>query len=448
MTIPSLLVPSDIPDDTETRLADGRAERRQRRWIVLAIAVAGVAVVSRVYSAFVWEPLADFDGYGHAANVLALHRGNLPDPASWSGFHPPLYFALGAWVWDLAPRGLPLHVLLRLLSIAAGIGIAILLWRGLRRIVPSGHAAVVTVAVFCAPVLAIASTMLGNEALCAFFVTGALVRLAALPTESARRPRHAIVTGIWLALATLTKATGLVAGGVSAIYYAWSSRHDPRRAIRAALFAGGIPVLCSLPHVARLADAGGSLLAAFSGSVLSRDARALMDSQPPAERRLGDYFLLPSATLLGPWLDAEGMARSVPGLLYATAWADGHNQYLPGYHPSVRRATIVLSFAGLLPMALAALGVLRLLREPGLARRHAGPLCFAVILGASFLRYTWVMRANSAVKASYLLSAAFPAAIALTLGVEAVGRAAPWARALLLVHGLVASVLLFHGWWG
>ncbi len=411
------------------------------------MAVAFVALGSRIHSAFVWEPLADFDGYGHAANVLAFHVGRFPDPASWSGFHPPLYFALGAWVWDLVPRGLPVHVLLRLLSIAAGCGIAILLWRGLRRITPSGHAAVVTVAVFCAPVLAIASTMLGNEALCAFFVTGALVRLAALPDESIDRPRHAIGTAIWLALATLTKATGLVASGVSAVYYAWSTRHDPRRAIRAALLAGGIPVLCALPHVARLADAGGSVLAAFSGAVLSRDARALMDSQPPAERRLGDYFLLPSATLFGRWLDEETMARSVPGLLYATAWADGHNQYLPIYLPSVRNATVVLSFAGLLPMGLAALGVLRLLREPGLARRHAASLCFVAVLVASFLRYTWVMRANSAVKASYLLGAAFPAAIALTLGVEAVGRVAPWVRALLLVHGLVASVLLYHGWW-
>jgi hypothetical protein len=71
------------------------------------------AVVARIHNAFAFPALADFDGPGHALNFFALYEGRLPDPASWSGFHPPLAYALGAALWHLLPDAIPVHAALR-----------------------------------------------------------------------------------------------------------------------------------------------------------------------------------------------------------------------------------------------------------------------------------------------------------------------------------------------
>jgi 4-amino-4-deoxy-L-arabinose transferase-like glycosyltransferase len=417
-----------------------------RPWLVAAGAIAGLALVGRIHDAFTLPPLQDFDGAGHALNAVALHAGRLPDPTTWAGFHPPLYYALGAVVWALLPESVPVHVGLRLISVAAGIGMALVVWRTLRRRFAPADAAVASLVLFCAPVFVLSTSMLGNEALCAFLVTAALARTTAIgPPE--RAARHASATGAWLAAALLTKATALVALGPCALGYGVALRRTPRRAVLAASLVVVLPLAVAAPHFARLLRvSGGDVLAAFSGGAVSPAAQKEMRSQPPGERHLADYVTIPSATFLAPVYAAPGMVRSVPGLLYASTWADAHERFLPAWNPRVLAAESLLAMAGLLPTGIALLGVIGVLRRP---RAHAWLVASLALAGAllvALLRYSWILPAYSSVKASYLLSAGLPAAALLAVGLG--GRSAAWRgvlRGALLAFALLAIGVTWIG---
>jgi hypothetical protein len=210
-----------------------------------------------------------------------------------------------------------------------------------------------------------------------------------------------------------------------------------------------IPTAALAPHAVRLMRAGGgSMLAVVSGAAVSRDAREEMAAQPPGVRRLADYLSLPRSTWTDPVYDAPGMTRSVPGLLWASAWADGHAQFLPASNPRVVSAAALTSVAGVVPFALALIGMARVLRDRRAFAAAAGPLLFLALLFASLLRYTWVIPAFSAVKASYLLSASFPATLLLALGIDGLAAGArTLARAALLATSLGMTLVFWYGWW-
>jgi hypothetical protein len=405
--------------------------------------------VARIQNAFLYPPLYDFDAPGHALNVLALHRGSLPGVATWEGFHPPLYYALGALLWAVLPDSFPVHVGLRLLSCAAGLVLALIAWRTLDRLVSAPDAAVVAVVVFCSPVLTIASDMLGNETLCACFVTAALSRLVALPFDVSRAVRHSMVTALWLAGGLLTKATALAALPVCAGLYALRYRARPARALSAAALVGGLPLLLASPHYARLLRASsGSWLSVVSGAALTPEVQREMRVQPPGERHVRDYLTLPPATFLAPVHVAPGMERSVPGMLWGSTWADAYGAYLPMDQPAAVGAAAALSTGGLLPMALAAFGLWRFLRSPRRFADAAGPLVFAAILLVAFLRYTWLLPAYSAVKASYLLPASLSAALLLALGLDGLSpRVRVAARIGCLALAFGSTLVLWQVWW-
>ena len=422
---------------------------RGTAWQLAAAGVALVALAARVHNAVAYPPLLDFDGPGHAENVLALHRGELPDPLAWAGFHPPLYHALGALLWTLLPTSVPVHVTLRLISGAFGAGAALLAWRGLRRFVSPADAAVAATLAIAAPVATIAGSMIGNETTCAFFITAALLHLVSIPDDPRGLARHALVTAIPLALAALTKSTALVAIAASGLLYATRVRVDARRALVAAVIVVAIPTAALAPHSVRLLRAGGgSMLSVVSGAAVSRDAREEMAAQPPGVRRLSDYAFVPASTFTEPVYSAPGLVRSVPGLLWASMWADGHAQFLPASQPRVVSAAALTSMAGAIPALLALLGLARVLRDRRAYAAAAGPLLFLALLAVSLLRYTWVIPAFSAVKASYLLSALFPATLLLALGIGGLGRRwrAP-ARAAVLATSLGMTLVFWYGWW-
>jgi ABC-type Na+ efflux pump permease subunit len=158
-----------------------------------------------------------------------------------------------------------------------------------------------------------------------------------------------------------------------------------------------------------------------SGGAASPDARGAMALQPPGERRVGDYFSFPSAALLEPLFHKQGMMRSVPGLLYASTWADGHAQLLePGREGPLLRAEAVLAIGGLLPTGLGLFGLVRVLRDRERRRQWAGPLVLLGLLALAFVRYTWVFPQYAAVKASYFLPALLPLTYVLAAGIEPV----------------------------
>lgn len=428
--------------------ATGRAGL-ERVFLAAAAAVLLLALGVRVHNAFLLAPLKDFDAPGHALNAFALYQGSLPDPRSWSGFHPPLYYALGALIWHGLPEGLPVHVALRLLSLLAGAGAVAVAFPVLSRRFGRVDAAVVAAVAFCTPVVAIATSMLGNETTCAFFVTAALARFGLRPDTGAIPPREAARTGLLAGLAALAKATGGIAVASVLASIAFAGRREPRRAAKAVAAAALGPLLLLAPlYLHLLRETGGSPATLISGSAASADARAEMAEQPPGVRRLSHYVSFPPASLLAPVYSAPGLTESVPGLFYATLQADGQGQFLPATEAGVFGAGRALALAGLLPTGLALFGLLRGLRSP---RQFAwtGPLAlFALLMTLAFLRYAWAFPHFSAVKASYALTALLPAAVALCLGLG--GLPGAWrqaARAGLLAVALLDAVLLWQGWW-
>jgi hypothetical protein len=348
----------------------------------------------------------------------------------------------------LAPESIPVHALLRLASAGAGalsVGlIARVLWGRL----PRADAAIVSVLALSAPVTAIASSMIGNEMLCALLVTACLASLLRPPRGSFVGP--AVVTGLLGGAAALAKSTGLLALAAAAISAIVRLRAEPRRMLAALAALGVVGSAVVAPHYVRLLRApDGSPLGVISGGVGSPDARAAMAAQPPGTRRLSHYLRVPSATLTAPFYLSPGMLESVPGLLYASTWADGHAQFLPpGVERAILRAETGIALAGLVPTALLLWGGVRILRRPRLHAEWLGPFVFAAALAAAFVIQTWTFPHYSAVKASYLLPAALPACYTLGIGLGALPGF--WLRATRVwLLGLAAgsTALTCYGWW-
>lgn len=424
----------------------GGRGRAVRAWLAVAALLVLAGGAARLHNASAYPALRDFDGAGHALNTYALYRGELPDPRSWSGFHPPLAYAAGAAVWHLAPERVPVHVQLRLLSALWGALAVLVTWRVLRRRVPEPDAALVAALAWCAPVTIVATSMIGNEMLCALLVTLALAWLVR-GAPPGREIRHHAVSGLLAGASVLAKATGLVAVAAAAVHALVTLRARPARALGAAALCGALALLVAAPQLARLAAAGGSPLAVVSGGGTSPDARAAMARQPPGIREPGDYLSFPPATLRAPLYLDRDLARSVPGLLYASTWADAHAQFLePGRGGPVLRAEAWLATAGLVPTALAALGL-----GVALRRRDAswtGPLAFLGLLAVAFVRYVWVFPQYAAVKASYFLPALLPAAYLLALGLTRWrGGVRTALRAYLAALAAASTAVFWYGWW-
>jgi len=173
-----------------------------------------------------------------------------------------------------------------------------------------------------------------------------------------------------------------------------------------------------------------------------------MAEQPPGFRRLSQYVSFPAAAVLAPAYGSPGLAESVPGLFYATLQADGMAQFLPLTETTVYEAGRAMALAGLLPTALALIGMVRALRAP---RRFAwaAPLgLFGALMLLALLRYVWIFPHYSAVKASYALSGLLPGMAAVALGLDASkGRVRGALRLGLLVVAVLDTTLLWIGLW-
>jgi 4-amino-4-deoxy-L-arabinose transferase-like glycosyltransferase len=440
---------SALGESRASRALADESAAESRGWVWAALAIALLAIAGRIHNAFAYPPLRDYDGAGHALNAFAFFRGVLPDPRSWSGFHPPLSYALGGGLWRWLPDDVPVHALLRLASAAAGLAALFLVWRVLRREGSATNAAIISVVALCAPVFAIATSMMGNETLCMLFVSACAARLMTLPAP-AKMARHALGTGLLAGLAILSKSTGIVVLGAAVVTYALALRRD-RRALGATLAVLiGVAALLSGPHYLRLMHITNTgPIGAISGGIGSPDARAAMQVQPPGERRVSDYFSFPPSALVSPFYLEPRLLRSVPGLLYASTWADAHAQFLPpGADPRILRAETVTAIGGLLPTLLALTGIFLCLRRPQERRSWLGPGVLGAALLLGFAVQAWTVPRYSAVKASYLLPALLPACLALLAGLEVLGaKSRTVVRIALLGLATACGGLTWYGWW-
>lgn len=423
-------------------------ERRIGPWQIASLVSVGVALCARLHNAFAYPPLQDFDAAPHAQYVFALYEGHLPDPRTWAGFHPPLYYALGAALWRLLPEAIPVHAALRLLAAAFGFGSVAIVWRALRRVAAPADAAVVAALVACVPVMAIATSMMGNETACAFFATAALARTLAIPAAPRDAIRHALPTVLLAAAAALSKSTGLGVLGVVAVLYAWRLRHARETWPRAALVLAVLPLVLLAPHYGRLLAVTGNPLSVISGGVPSDLVGSEMAAQPPGERHLAHYVSFPLAAIAAPFREAPGMVESVPGMLYASTWADAHGQFLLVTSQAVVAAAAIAALLGLLPTGLAVSGGVRILRSASLRAKCAAPLLYAALLFTAFLVQTWLVPRYSAVKASYLLSALLAPALGIAIALGARGPILRnFLRGSLLAIAAYTTFLTWWGWW-
>lgn len=418
------------------------------RSVTASAAVVVAALVARVHNLTAFPALHDFDGPGHALNVFALYRGELPDPRSWSGGHPPLYHALGALLWRLLPEAIPVHVALRAISFVATVLVLALTWRTLRRVFDPADAAVASTSIFCVPGVVAATGMVGNDALCALFATLVLSRLVDLRLGAAPTLRHAALTGLCAGLAALTKATGALAVGVAGIAYAWRLRRAPRRALAVLASLGIVVAVVTAPHYGRLfARVSGSSLdvVTIGGSV---EKEVVMADQEPSVRHAWHYATLPRSTFTRPDRHDPALEISVPGLLHAALWAEGFGNFVP-LRPNTLNPKRAFALLGLLPTAVLLLGALRLLRRRDLLRPVAFPLLYGLLLFVAFLQITWSFPASSSVKPSYMTSALLPAAALVAAGLGAWrGIARRVVRGALLAIAVLGVGFTWYGWWG
>ncbi len=394
-----------------------------RAFLFASAAVALFSLVVRLHDAWAFPPLRDPDAAGHALNVAALFEGRLPDPRSWSGGHPPLFHAIGAALWRVLPEAVPVHVALRLVSVAAWLGAVAIVWRVLRRRVGDVDAAVTCALLLGVPGVVIATSAMSNDPLCALLVTATLARLVDAGAGGPPSARHAALTGLLAGLAALAKASGLAVVGLAGAGTLFASRRSPRAALRNVLAFGLVAAAVAGPHYARLlAELPGSPFEVAIGYAGSEERRAVSE-----------------ALALPP----ETFRPRVPVWMHAALWGDPFQEFLPE-----TRAGRWLFLAGLLVSGVALAGGLRAARRRELARGLWAPLLYAGILAVSFLRMVLRYPHPMLLKAGYVLSGALPGALLVAWGVGAGGpRTRRVLRGALLAVAAAGSAATWYGWW-
>lgn len=437
----------------------------RRRWYgrrarVALAALVLTAAVQRMWNAWTLPPLRGYDAPGHAGYILTIkeeHR--LPHPLEgWSTFHPPLYYIVGAAVWSaLEPLGrravlAGLRALGALASLAAGpvaFGIASELGAA------AGVALIAAALVLFVPVSQMAADMVGNEALGAALAALALPPILALqarPGDLRAAARAGLLTGLALA----TKFTGILAAVACAVPFLRARAERRSRSAFALCFL--IVALVAGPVYLRNVLLVGSPLPMTRKLQPMRGAERSFVLRP---RRILDYLWVSPACLLRPSIfhvagrpgavgNRNPAMTSVWGLAYASTWYDAFAHRIPlRAHRDGVLAGPLLAFLGLAPSAMVLLGfaaaALDLVRHRG--RSPDAPLVVMAAVGlALFVAFTWRAPAMVAVKASYLLPLAVPAAAFFVRGIALLPRrAAVAATAASAVAALVAGLVFTNG---
>ncbi len=370
----------------------------------------------------------------------------------WSYFHPPLHYGIG---WLLAQSGNS-DVLLRglaLLGGAASLGIAGLSAVLARRVLPDRPLAplVAFTAVAFLPVLLYTAPMPGNEVTAALLGCAAVAWFAANRGDPEPRSAHDLGAGILAGLALLTKASAavpLLAILVSLAIAALRRPANVRASLRRALLVGGVALLLAAPYYARNVAAFGTPLRLSRNDPLVVQVES---RQPAGERGWSDYLSFPPSLFLDSSPGKPHLVGSVWGTLYLDWWSD---LYGSGQAPrrelrapySAQGLVSALALAGVIPTLLALLGAGLSLRA---ALRRASEIDTLLLLlaGGNLLAlalFTQRVPVVSAVKGSYILTAALAYGVfvarALDLLVRRAGLAASWVAGLGLAAAAIVAV--------
>jgi hypothetical protein len=304
-----------------------------------------------------------------------------------------------------------------------------LVWRALRRLVGPVEAAVVSVVLLGVPGLTIASCMMTNDALCALFMTGTIVRLMETPHDRMPTMGSVALTGVLAGLAAATKATGMAAIGMAAAYYAWLARRDIGRGVRAlavfCLASGAI----AAPHYVRL-------FFVLSGSPYD----ILTVSAGSPEKKVIEWFAYALAR-------ANFRSSSFSALFYRALWDDPTAVYLPQIVQTHALARGVWA-GGFVVTGVAIAGLVRVLAVRHLRSPVAVALVFGALFAAAIVPHAILGPYIVLTKTNYLLPEALPLGILLSFGLEWVrGGARTLLRMVLLTVAAAGVALTVYGWW-
>ncbi|MCZ6571296.1 MAG: glycosyltransferase family 39 protein [Deltaproteobacteria bacterium] len=439
------------------RSAPGLKRRRA------ALAISGLLLVAAAdysWNAATIGGLVGYDATHHLEYVLTLvHEQRLPHPLEgWSTFHPPLYYLLGTLVWSaVRPLGIPAALLgvreiSALFMLAAGLVGFLLVLR------LDGSLTVASVAaalVLFVPVSLMAATAVGNEALGVGLGALALLALVRLQADP-RDLRMAAVAGLMAGLALATKYTGLFVAAACVVPFA---RADfDRRMLRALVLCGVAGAIIAGPVYVR------NIVLTGSPVPMTRNLEPMKSAEERfiiRERRVWDYLWLNPESLWRPTLfHVRGQEGSLDnrnpamtniwGLTYASVWYDAFRHRIPiEFHRDGIYSGRLLTLLGIVPTALFLVGFFIALRE--LIRRRGrtadAPLVVMTSLGLlAFIAFTIRAPSAVAVKASYLLPLATPAAVFFARGAGLMGaRMRVAALVISALAGLAAAAVFTNG---
>jgi hypothetical protein len=419
------------------------------RPLIVAVVFA-LAALLRIHGAATAPPLSGFDGPYHAANIgILFFDGRLPLPhEGWSTFHPPLYYAVSAAIWNLVPEsasGETLLFVLRLVNVISGLALGAAIYATARLLVPARPwlAALAGTLAWFLPMHLGPSFLLGNEISAAALSAIAiwlLMRCLAAPESVGR----AAALGAVLGLGVLTKFSVLVVAGVTLAMLAFSARGSsapPLRALAPALVAFAVLTLLSGWYfVGNIARYGRPIV--MQNEIVSEEMR----KQGYGPTREVAAYLDPSLDiLLDPVARPRPDAPAVWPHTFASTWFDPHASVIDPRASWSRRLAPGLFAGGALWTAFAVIGALAVARG---RERFAVPwsaLALALLAFASlgsYVAFTWRVATLSALKATYL-SAGVPAFVLFAaLGAERLGRHSTLATGVLAtaVVGFVLSV--------
>jgi tetratricopeptide (TPR) repeat protein len=421
-------------------------EMSSKTFGIIAWSMVVVAAVAYINNVIVTPSLRAPDGFGHFTYIWTLAAtGSVPlATEGWSFFHPPLYYAFMAAVWQMLGAVDPVVRLkigtgfISFLGIAQA-GVAYLI---VRRCLPTNRVAqllAVGIMLFL-PLQLFTAGYLSNERLnAAFCGTSLLALLWVLDRPVWSR---AAVLGLLLGLALLVKYTALaiVAGSFATIFLSFLSRRQ---------FVPGLKIL-AIVGIVMFSVCGWfyirNIVRYDTPFKMSRDTEMVQrveNLQTEGKRDLLEFLLfdpliitspqwprggLPISGKVPPGVVRSSLRESVWTGVYANAWFEGQGGLII---PLIRQSTesmhsgqMLLALA-LVPTLLVLIGIcttiVRLWRD-GWNDVYAAMLIPFVAMMTVFVYGMKMVPLHGAVKAAYLTPVSVVFAFWLAMGFDAVCR--------------------------
>ncbi|MFN2426923.1 MAG: hypothetical protein ABR587_10815 [Candidatus Binatia bacterium] len=447
-------------------------ESASRRILFALWSMAAISLAVRLHNVAEFPGLRAPDGMGHFTYIWHLaSTGTIPlATQGWSFFHPPLYYAWMAWVWntfDVLDASVRLKLGTAVIA-TASLSHAAVAWTLVSRRFPANPVLALSAAGFLLflPLQLFTASYIGNEGL--YAVLASLVVLATIRFLDASTTIRALTLGLLLGAAMLTKFTALafVAGAFTSIALALLAGRRGSRAARVlplAALAGAVALACCGWFYLRNIEVYGN---PFQMSRDTLDVRRIENIQSIGRRNPAEFLLFDPVVVVRPqWprgipitMEApyeqihDAVRESVWTGLFTNTFFDGPGgQVLPlvTVDEQARRSGQILLALGLLPTALVLVGFLAALGR--LARSGwddtDGPAVVFFVASMSLFAYgVTSVPMHAAVKATYLLSTSCLFAYWLASGLHLLSHRLPPLYSASLVNCAalaVASVVVF-----